>query len=71
MNLLSHIILPDNLIEYDYSYYFLPVVSTSAKLWVTDTNIAEAEISTGNLLILDEAREVSFVWFNYNRPREL
>ncbi len=71
INLLSHIIRPSNLVSYNYKYYFLPVIFTSANLWITDTNISEADLQTGNLSELKTVKETPYIWFNYNRPREL
>ena len=62
---------PSNLVQYDYNYYFLPIIFTTANLWVSDLNIAEADLTTGNLSEIETVKEVPYVWFNYNRPREL
>lgn len=71
INLLSHIFRPNNEVQYDYRYFFLPVIFTTAELWISEVNIAGADLETGNLAKVDEARKVPLVWFNYNRPREL
>jgi hypothetical protein len=71
INKLSHIVRPSNEVGYSYNYYFLPVIFTTANLWVSDTNIGEADLTTGNLAELTAVKEVPYIWFNYNRPREL
>ena len=71
MNLLSHVVRPGNEVNYTNNYYFLPVIFTTANLLVSDANKAEADLTSGNLSELEAVREVPYVWFNYNRPREL
>lgn len=48
-------------------FRFVPVVFTTAELWVTEANISEADLASG-LLSGDgiETSQVGWLWFNYN-----
>lgn len=53
-------------------YRFIPVIFTTAQLWLTDTDISMADISTGNLPADSiKAQKVDWLWFNYHRSENL
>jgi len=53
-------------------YRFIPTIFTTAQLWVTDTNLGEAELSTGILpKNVVKAEKVDWLWFNHNRSPNL
>jgi hypothetical protein len=47
--------------------YFLPGVFTTAKLWVTDTDLATAELDRGEFETgAVEVKEKTWIWYQYN-----
>lgn len=54
------------------SAVFLPVIFTTAQLWITDSNIGTADLATGYLpKDAVAARKVDWLWFNHNRSKNL
>ena len=50
-------------------FAFLPVIFTTAELWVTEVDISSAELTTGDVQNL-ESEKKDWIWFNHNRcPR--
>jgi len=49
---------------------FLPVVFTTAELWVSDTDLSEADLRTGIVRVV-AAKSVDWLWFNYNQSPAL
>ena len=49
---------------------FLPVIFTTAELWVSDTDLSEAELETGKV-DLGRAQQVQWLWFNHNQTPAL
>ena len=48
------------------SIAFLPVIFTTANLWITDTDLASADLTSGNVSLRDESiKESNWVCFHY------
>jgi len=45
---------------------FLPVIFTTANLWVSDADLANADLASGHLEIA-KCQKADWIWFNYNR----
>ena len=67
INYLAKVVKPSNFTKYNITSLFLPTIITTAKLWVTDSNISEANLIDGNLTDIEMFKEVPYVWFNFNR----
>jgi len=53
-------------------YRFIPVIFTTANLWVSDVDIGKSNLSDGKLPNdLVNAKKVDWIWFNQNRPDTL
>lgn len=52
-------------------FHFIPVIFTTAKLWVSDVDISKGNIEDGKLLDETKVKSVNWLWFNYNRPNTL
>jgi hypothetical protein len=50
--------------------WFLPVIFTTAELWVSSTNLSEADLHTGRVSVTD-ARKVGWLWFSHNQSPAL
>lgn len=51
---------------------FLPVIITTAKLWVTDTNLSDADILTGNIeLPSDNLEERDWLFYHYSQTPDI
>ncbi len=51
---------------------FIPVVFTTAELWVTEVDLGVADLTTGDLRPEDvQARKIEWLWFNHNRSINL
>ncbi len=51
---------------------FLPVIFTTAEIWVTEADLGEADLATGELDSSKvEAKPVDWVWFTHNRSPAL
>jgi hypothetical protein len=48
-------------------FTFVPVIFTTAKLWVSEVALSETDIGSGNVADLN-CEQRSWIWFNYNRP---
>jgi hypothetical protein len=48
----------------------LPVIITTAELWVSDVDLSTSDLMTGNVNVTD-ARRVEWLWFNYNQSPAL
>jgi hypothetical protein len=47
---------------------FIPVVFTTAQVWITDVDLGSADIATGDLpLEAVRAQPTDWIWFNHNR----
>jgi hypothetical protein len=54
------------------SLRFIPVIFTTAELWVTDTDLSQAELTTG--ILAPEAvtaHRIDYLWFTHNRSPDL
>lgn len=71
INYLAKVVKPSNYIKYNITSLFLPTIITTAKLWVTDSNISDANLNDGNLTDIEMFKEVPYVWFNHNRSHNL
>lgn len=49
----------------------LPVVFTTAHLWVTDTMLSEADPTTGDLTLNGQLRRVDWLFYQYNQSKSL
>jgi hypothetical protein len=49
---------------------FIPVVFTTADLWVSDVDLGAADLATGNLQGL-RCEKADWLWFNHNRSPKL
>lgn len=59
-------------LEIPKRYYFVPVIFTTAKLFVTNTDIGAADLNTGRLSDeLTDIEEKDWIWFNHNRSINL
>ena len=55
-----------------YPLTFVPVIFTTAKLWVTDCDIGTADLTSGNLDAGKiQLQPVDWLWFNHNRSQLL
>lgn len=53
-------------------FRFIPVVFTTAQIWVSNVDLGTGNINDGTLPNNDiEAENVDWIWFNYNRPNLL
>jgi hypothetical protein len=53
-------------------YVFIPVIFTTANLFVTENDLSKADLSTGELSKgTTNAKPVDWIWFNYNRSLQL
>jgi len=51
---------------------FVPVIFTTAQLWVTEVDVGAANLSDGNLSIeAVQAKKIDWIWFNHNRSPHL
>jgi hypothetical protein len=51
---------------------FMPVVFTTANLWVTSADLSAADLETGDLPVeAVKAEKVDWLWYNYNRSTTL
>lgn len=54
------------------TFRFIPVIFTTAELWVTDAELSQAELTTGTLpLGAVTAAQVDYVWLTHNRSSDL
>lgn len=71
--------LINHLFDYEHRRYenenwirIIPAIFTTAQLWVTDTDLGNADLKTGNLSADDvKAKKVDWLWFNHNRSPRL
>ena len=49
---------------------FLPVIFTTSEIWVTDADIAGADLASGDLETLSCTKQ-DWIWFNHNRSPRL
>lgn len=52
-------------------YIFIPVIFTTARLFVTDVDLATATLATGHLPDNLKVEEKEWIWFNHNRSSSL
>lgn len=50
---------------------FIPVIFTTAQIWVTDADLGNAELSTGDLVSDLNAQRVDWIWFTHNQSSSL
>jgi hypothetical protein len=51
----------------DRKFLFVPVVFTTAELWTTEADLGQANLESGHVAETDiAAKQVDWLWFNYN-----
>lgn len=51
---------------------FLPAIFTTARIWITDANLSQADLTTGDFdKDSIQAQEADWIWFNYNRSPKI
>lgn len=54
--------------ETETMFWFVPVILTTAELWVTETDLGDADLRTGDLpKEAVRAKKVDWIWFTHNR----
>lgn len=51
-------------------FAFLPVIFTTAEIWVTELDISSADLNTGNVPDFEPEKK-DWIWFNHNRSSRL
>jgi hypothetical protein len=68
----DHLFAQVGTIENEGAALFLPVIFTTARLWIADGDLGEAELATGRLPDdWGSLRSVPWLWFNYNQSPAL
>jgi hypothetical protein len=52
------------------NFAFLPVIFTTAEIWVTEADISSVDLATGNLPTVEREKK-EWIWFNHNRSSRL
>jgi hypothetical protein len=50
---------------------FIPVIFTTAQIWVTDVDLTDADLNTGNLVNQVEAKATDWIWLTHNQTSNL
>jgi hypothetical protein len=50
---------------------FIPAIFTTAQIWVTDVDLTEADLNTGNLANEVRAKPTDWIWFTHNQTSNL
>jgi len=57
-------------VEEPTAFRFIPVIFTTAKLWVSNADLRKVDLQTGDLDSAD-CTKADWIWFNYNRSPKL
>lgn len=68
--LINHVFGPRDGERPVQDYAFLPVIFTTAELWVTEKDISSAQLTTGDVQNV-ESEKKDWIWFNHNRSPRL
>ena len=59
-------------LDLDHSHIVVPVIFTTAQIYITDANIASADLATGELPKgTVQTEKTDWIWYNYNRSFQL
>jgi len=58
-------------IESNKRIRFIPVIFTTAQIWITEVDLTNADLTTGNLTNHLEAKPADWIWFTHNQTSNL